>query len=197
MPFGVGLAIVWAGPAVEWLLPAYRDAVPALRFLAAGALALSAATVPSYFLLGCGRQLALLGVGVVAAAANAVLVFGVASRRHDPAAVALAAAAGYALFALLVLSRSAAEQHRPVGRRIRSVLATLAPAVWGTALAFSAVRLAHGRGAAGALLASAGFALGYLPPMIAMGRGLGIGRLARGLFAGRRAEGRVPNRPGG
>src|SRR5258705_7584504 len=100
LPLGVAIGLVWAGPVVGALMPDYQGGVPALGWLAIGALLLSAATVPSYVLLGRGRAVNLLAVGATAAVINAALVFAVAARDHRPATVALAATAGYALFAL-------------------------------------------------------------------------------------------------
>ena len=174
MPLGVGLAIVWAGPLVEWLLPAYRNAVPALRWLATGALALSAAIVPSYFLLGCGRQHSLLGLGAVAAAVNAALVFGVARARPEPASVAVAA----------IVARASMELAERAGARALFALASLLPAAWGAAAALAAVALLPRRGALAALEATAAFAVLYVPLMIALARGLGMRKLARETLAG-------------
>jgi O-antigen/teichoic acid export membrane protein len=185
MPLLVGLAIVWAGPMVEWLLPGYRPAILALRLLAAGALALSAATVPGYFLLGCGRQISLLVLGIVAAGINAALVFGVASREPDPARVALAAAAGYALFALLILVRAGAELGDTAAARTRFVVASLAPAAWASALAFALVRYLPGQGVVWGFVASDLLVLGYLPVLLAMARGLGLRTLVREVLAAR------------
>ncbi len=179
MPIGVGLAMIWAGPVIAWLLPAYRAAVPALQWLAAGALALSAATIPSYFLLGCGRQNSLLGLGMFAAAANAVLVFFVASRHPDPAAVAAAASGGYLLFAIVILVRAAAEFHERATVRASFVLVSLAPSFWGIALAFAAMRWITVPGAFAPVVGSAALLAGYLPLAFVLARGLGMRTLMR------------------
>ncbi len=179
MPIGVGLAMIWAGPVIGSLLPAYRAAVPALQWLAAGALALSAATIPSYFLLGCGRQKSLLGLGVFAAAANAALVFGVAARHPEPVAVAAAASGGYLLFALVILARAAAEFHDRAAIRAAFALVSLGPACAGIGLAYAAVRFIPGPGWVAPVAGSAMFLAGYLPLALAMARGLGMRTLMR------------------
>jgi O-antigen/teichoic acid export membrane protein len=185
LPLLVGVATLWAGPAVRALLPGYLGAILPLRILAAGALALGSATVPSYFLLACGRQRALLVLGAVAAVLDVALVFAVAAREPDPARVALAASAGMLLFSLLILIRAAGELLEPGASRVRFVLSSLFPAAWAVALVFAAMRLISQRGAMGAFVASDLFALGYLPVLIAMGKGLGMGATLREALTGR------------
>src|SRR5262249_60352072 len=56
IPLAVGLGVLWAEPLVRSLLPAYTPGVRAMRVLVLGSLALSASTVPGYFLLACGHE---------------------------------------------------------------------------------------------------------------------------------------------
>ncbi len=184
MPLVVGIAIVWAGPAVEALLEGYRPAILPLRLLAAGALALSAATVPAYFLLGSGRQLVLLALGGVAALVTAAGVFATAWRDPAPAHVALAASAGYALFAVLVLMRAAGELDPDAGR-VRFTLGSLLPGAWAVLVAFAIVRWLPGHGGMWGFVATDLFGLGYLPVLIGMARGLGMRSLVRETLAAR------------
>src|SRR5205085_1307819 len=51
VPLVVAVGMVWADPVVRALLPKFADGVPALRLLAIGALLLSGATLPGYYVL--------------------------------------------------------------------------------------------------------------------------------------------------
>jgi len=185
MPVGVCLAMIWAGPMMEWLLPDYFPAIRPLRWLAAGALTLSAATIPSYFLLACGRQKSLLALGVFAAATNAVVVFSVAARHPQPSAVAAAASVGYLLFALVILARAAVEFHDRLAVRASFVLASLSPALFGIGLAYAVTRVVTGLGWAALCAGSVVFLAGYFPLAFAMSRGLGMRTLMRDTLASR------------
>ena len=140
MPALIALAILWAEPVLRLLLPRFAGAAPAFRMLAAGALALSAATIPSYLLLGGGKARSLLALGAFAAAAQSALVFLVARARPEPAAVAAASTAGYALFAVLILARAAFELRDGARERVAFVAQSLGPAAWAAALSFAAER---------------------------------------------------------
>ena len=113
LPPAVAVAMVWVGPVLAAWMPQYRDAAGAVRLLGAGALLLSASTLPGYWLLGSGRGRTLLLAGLAATAVTAALVFGVASRAPLPAPVAAASGAGYGLFAAAIVARGGA---RPASR---------------------------------------------------------------------------------
>jgi len=127
LPLLVAVAMLWAGPVVALALPAYREAVPALRLLAVGALLLAPSTIPGYFLLGSGHAPRLLAFGAAAAALAALLVFGVAARAPRPVPVALASAAGYAGFGLGLVVLAARELCAPGAERRRFVAASFVP----------------------------------------------------------------------
>jgi len=186
LPLAVGLALVWAEPVVRAWLPAYAPGLASLRLLVAGALVLSAATVPSYFLLGAKRERSLLKLGLVAAAINTALVFGVAARRPEPAAVALASTCGYALFAALLLARAAGELFERPAARAGFVVRSLGPVVWGVLAAFLGARMAAGGGAPQVALATTAFIGLYAPALVLFGRGVGLRGLAREWLSARR-----------
>ena len=192
MPVIVAVGMVWAAPFIGRFLPAFHTAVPALCLLAVGALLLSAATVPGYFLLGSGQAPRLLVFGVAAAAFNAALVFGVAARAPRPTPVALAAAVGYGVFGLGLVLLSTRDLCAGGGERRRFLVASYVPALWGSALALGAAfaRVPAVLGAAeswtGALARSALIGIGYLPALWWFGRGVGLKRLAREWLLARR-----------
>jgi O-antigen/teichoic acid export membrane protein len=172
LPAAVGLGMLWAGPVVAWLLPAFRDGVPALRVLAVGALMLSVGTLPGYHLVGSGQAARLLPLVALTTAAAMVLVFAVAARDPRPVPIATAAAAGYAGFSALMVAFAARDLVAGAGGRVRFALAGFAPAAWAGALALLLSARA-GTAWSGALLATAVFALAYLPVAAWLGRGVG------------------------
>ena len=185
LPPVVAVGMVWAAPVVGWLLPAFRDGVPALRWLALGGLVLSAATLPGYFVLASGPRPALLAVSVGMALVTAALVFGVASRDHRPASIAMAAASGYGGFALGLVILAANGLCATVPERLGFALASFAPALWAGASALAACAV-PGSGSGGTpLLLSCAVVAAYLPVLWWFGRGVGLGRLARSWLAGR------------
>ena len=187
LPPVVAVGIVWAAPVINWVLPAFNEGVPALRWLALGALMLSAATLPGYFVLASGPRPALLAMVAGMALVTAALVFGVASRDHRPASIALAAAAGYGGFALGLVVLAARGLYATVPQRLGFALASFVPALWAGALAL-AVCASVGAGSGGApVLLSCAVVVAYLPVLWWFGRGVGLGRLARGWLAGRTA----------
>jgi O-antigen/teichoic acid export membrane protein len=179
LPLVVALAMLWAAPVVAVVLPAFREAVPALRLLAVGALMLGVGTIPGYFLLGGGHAPLLLRFGIAAAAFNAALVFGVAARAPHPTPVALAAATGYAVFGLGLVALSARELFAPGAERRRFLVASFAPALWASALALAACRVGPEASWPAALTRSAAVTAGYLPALWWFGRGAGLKRVAR------------------
>jgi O-antigen/teichoic acid export membrane protein len=178
LPLAVGLGMIWAAPVVSRLLPAFREAVPALRVLALGALALSAATLPVYFLLTSGAARGLLMFMALALALTAALVFGVALRDRRPVAIAAAAASGYALFALGPVLL-AARRLCPPPERWRFVVASFLPAAWAGTLAWGMARIGDPESPAAALVRSLTLAAAYLPVLAWLGRGLGLRELVR------------------
>jgi len=179
VPFLVGLGMVTADTAIHAFLPAYQGAAPSLRVLALGAMMLSAATVPGYFLLATGRQRRLAIVAAVAAAVTAGLVFAIAARDPRPVPVAIASATGYALYALAALILAAREWLAGAMERARLVARTLVPAAWagGTAIALCALR--PGAGWTDALGRVALFAVLGAPVVWWFARGSGLSTLAR------------------
>lgn len=174
MPLPVALAMVWAGPVVGRLLPAYRDGVESLRLLALGALGFSVATLPGYFLLASGLHRRLLVVGSVATAANAAMVFGVASRDPRPGSVALAALAGYSLFALGLVGTAASALFTGSLERVRFALSSFAPALWTGVVATAACRWGASETPLVALVRSAAVILLVVPVLAWFTRGTGL-----------------------
>jgi O-antigen/teichoic acid export membrane protein len=171
--------MLWAAPVTAWLLPAFAPGVPALRVLALGAMLFGAGTLPGYFLLGTGHAPRLIVAGAVAAAVTAVLVFATAARAPNAAAVAGAAAIGYGLFAVLMVSLAARELFETNPERWWFAAASFVPALGagGLALILGTVGPATSPGAA--LARTAVLALGYVPILWWFGRGVGIVRFAR------------------
>lgn len=187
LPPLVALGMVWAAPVIGWLLPAFSEGVPALRWLALGALLLSAATVPGYFVLATGPRGALLAVGAGMALATAALVFGVAARDHRPASIAMAASAGYGGFALGLVALAAPGLYAGAAQRVGFVIASFVPALWAGGLAIAACA-ALGVGSVGAAaLISCAVVVAYLPVLWWFGRGVGLASLARAWLAPRPA----------
>ena len=184
LPPVVAVGMVWAAPVIGWLLPAFREGVPALRWLALGALMLSAATLPGYFVLASGPRPALLAVGVGMALVTAALVFGVASRDHRPASIALAASAGYGGFALGLVVLAAHGLCASVPERLGFALSSFAPALWAGASGLAACAVSGAGSGWTPLLLSGAVVVAYLPVLWWFGRGVGLGRLARTWLAG-------------
>jgi O-antigen/teichoic acid export membrane protein len=180
LPLAVGLGVLWVEPTLRALLPTYLPGAPAVRVLACGALMLSAATVPSYYLLGTGHERGLLALGAVAALFTTALVFRAAVVGHNATAVAWAAATGDVTFSLLVVGFAAGVLAAGTAARLRFVAGSFLPALWGSALALALARWRPGVG--GALAASAVFTAAYAPVLVLVGRGAGFGRLAREFF---------------
>ena len=174
VPAVVGLGMVWAAPLTGWLLPEFREGVDALYRLSIGALMLSSATVPAYFLLASGAARPLLATLAGVTLSSAALVFSVAARDPRPASVAVAASLGYAVFALAVIALASRRLFDRGVARARFALAGLAPAIVAAALALAACHVGPRESLRAALLRSAAFVLAYLPLAIAFGRGLGL-----------------------
>lgn len=187
LPACVGLAVIWAAPVIAGALPAYREGVPAMRLLMLGALALAAATLPGYVLLGSGRAKTLLLAGAIAAAFDAALVYGVARFDPRPTAVALATLAGYAAFAAGLVGLAAPALHERASERVGFVLASFVPAAWAGALALAACALGPPESAASAALRSLAFLAGYAPALWWFARGIGLRTLATDWLAARAA----------
>jgi len=179
LPLLVGLGVLWATPLVAWLLPAFGPGLPALRVLALGALALSAASLPAVWLLGSGRARALLPAAAAAATAAGLLVFAVAGNAPSPAAVAIAAAGGYTLFAATLVATASRSLFADLSSRLRFAFESFGPAVWGAALTLGLTAARPDASVAGAAARSLGLLAGYLPLMLWLGRGSGLRRLAR------------------
>lgn len=185
LPPMVAIGMVWAGPVVAWLLPAYGEGVAPLRILALGALTLSGATLPGYFVLAAGPRGRLLTMAVGVTSLTAFLVFGVAAHDHRPASIAWASAAGYAAFALGQVALAAPGLCAGLAERVRFAAASFVPAWWAGALALAACSVGAQESAAVAALRSAAVAVAYLPALWWFGRGVGLLRLAREWLAGR------------
>jgi O-antigen/teichoic acid export membrane protein len=184
LPPAVACGMVWAGPAVTWLLPAFREGVPALRVLALGALILSGATLPSYFVLASGPRGRMLAMGAAMALLTAALVFSVAMRDPRPAAVALAECAGYAGFAAGIVALAAPRLCATAGERLGFAALSFVPALWAGGLALASCAVGGPDSAALAALRSLAVLTAYAPVLWWFGRGAGLGRLARAWLAG-------------
>jgi O-antigen/teichoic acid export membrane protein len=187
LPPVVAIGMVWAAPVVGWLLPDFREGVPALRWLALGALLLTAATLPGYFVLATGPRPALLAVAAGMALVTAALVFGVAARDHRPASIAMAATAGYGGFAVGLVALAAPGLFVGLADRIGFVIASFVPALWAGGLAIAACSIAGAGSPGTAALLSCALVIAYLPVLWWFGRGVGLGSLARSWLAGRPA----------
>jgi O-antigen/teichoic acid export membrane protein len=193
LPPAVAVALVWVGPVLAAWMPQYRGAAGAVRLLGAGALLLSASTLPGYWLLGSGRGRALLLAGLAATALAAALVFGVASRVPLPAPVAAASAAGYGLFAAAIVAAAARDLVPGPAGGWRFAARSFLPCAWAVALVFAACRWGTEASVATAMLRSLAVALAYLPVLAWLGRGLWPARAAE--VAGGGAPGPPPSPP--
>jgi O-antigen/teichoic acid export membrane protein len=180
LPLAVAIAMVWVDPVLHAWLPRYRGGAGAMRVLAFGALLLSAATLPGYWLLGRGRAWGTLAAAAACAALTAVLVTGVAARAPRPAPVAVAACVGYAAFALLLVVASSRDLLEDDGERLGFGAASLLPAAWAGATAFAVCGIGPAAPVGGALLRSVAVGVAYAPVAWWLGRGLGLTALARG-----------------
>ncbi|MEK7331240.1 MAG: hypothetical protein AAB113_10605, partial [Candidatus Eisenbacteria bacterium] len=163
LPPAVALGMVWAAPVVAWLLPAFREGVAPLRILALGALMLSGATLPGYFVLAGGSRRRLLAMAAGVALLTALLVLRVAAHDHRPASIALAAAAGYAGFALGLVALAAPGLCAGLAERLRFAAASFVPALWAGGLAIAACAVGAPESPAVAAHRSAAVAAAYLP----------------------------------
>jgi len=178
LPLAVAVAMVWVAPALAWWLPRYRDAGEAVRLLALGALLLSAATLPGYWLLGSGRGRSLLLAGLACAAVTVLLVFAVAARAPRPSPVACAACAGYAVFAAAIATLAARDLRPGPGGRLAFGVSSFLPAVWAAAVAFAACRVGPAESVLAAAARTAAVAFAYAPVLWWLGRDLGLRALA-------------------
>ncbi len=188
LPPVVAVGMVWAAPVLAWLLPAFREGVPALRLLALGALILSGATLPGYFVLAGGPRGRLLAMGAATALLTAALVFSVAARDPRPAAIALAECAGYAAFALGLVVLAAPGLCDTAPERLRLAATSFVPPVWAGGLAIASCAVGAPESVVDAALRSVAVVVGYAPVLWWFGRGVGLGRLARAWLAGRVAS---------
>lgn len=182
MPLLVGPGVLVSGPVVAWLLPAYVEGLGALRWLALGALLLSASALPAYWLLGAGKSRALLGLAAGSAVVTAILVFGTASRSPEPGAIAIATCLGYAVFATSLVLRASVELYPTPAERARFVVTSFAPAAAAAAVFVAVWPL---RSSVGLATVAALFVVGYLPVLWWFGRGIGLKQLAQEWLAGR------------
>jgi O-antigen/teichoic acid export membrane protein len=178
LPLAVAVAMVWVAPALEWWLPRYRDVAEAVRWLALGALLLSASTLPGYWLLGSGRARSLLLAGLACAVATALLVFAVAARAPRPLPVACAACAGYGLFSVAISTLAARDLRPGPGGRLAFAVSSFLPVVWAAGAAFVACRVGPAESALAAAVRTAAVALVYAPVLWWLGRDLGLRALA-------------------
>jgi O-antigen/teichoic acid export membrane protein len=179
LPLVVAMAMVWVTPVLSWCLPQFVAAARAVRLLALAALVLSAATLPGYWLLGRGRARALLVAGVLCAAAAAALVFGVAARVPRPTPVAAAACAGYAMFAVVIVSLAARDLHPEPRGWLGFAVSSFVPPVWLGGVALAACELGPARSIPATLVRSAAVALAAVPLLWWLGRGVGLRTLVR------------------
>lgn len=185
LPPLVAVGMVWAGPAIAALLPAFASGVPAVRWLALGALLLSGATLPAYFVLASGGAMRLFAVGAAAALAAVTIVFAVAARDHRPEAIALAAATGYGLLALGLVALSWPGLCEGLADRFRLLTISFVPALLAGGAAIAACAVGAGESAGLAAARSAAVLLALLPVLWWLGRGAGLRGLAREWLAGR------------
>ncbi len=185
LPLLVAIGMIWAAPVVGWWLPRYRGGVEALRLLAFGALLLSAASVPGYWLLGQGRAWTLCAASALCAAFTAMLVFGVTAHTTSPTAVATAACAGYASFAGALVILAARDLEHDAGARVTFAVASFLPAAWAGAAAFG-VCATGPRESVGAAVARTLVVIAlYAPVLWWFGRSLGLRALMRPWAPGR------------
>jgi len=102
----------------------------------------------------------------------AALVFAVAARDPRPVPVATAAAAGYALFSAVMVTRAARDLVDGTAARLRFVLTGFAPGLWAGGLALALAARA-GDAWTAVLVATLVFVLAYVPFAGWLGRGLG------------------------
>lgn len=175
LPPLVALGAFWAGPIVAGLLPAFAPGIPALRILAIGATLLATATLPGYTLLGLGKGLRTLPWAAAAVVLAGLVTFSVAAASPRAASVAIAAAAGQACFALVVLILGARQLTSGPGVRAL-ITASLVPTIW-TAVLASLLLAVGGDTARAAAWRTLALAVGYAPLVFVLGRGLGLAAL--------------------
>jgi O-antigen/teichoic acid export membrane protein len=190
VPLAVALALVWVGPVVVRWLPRYTGGIPAVRLLAFGALLLSAATVPGYWMLGRGRAWTLLAVSAACAVFTAALVFAVAERAPRPAPVAVAACVGYGAFALVLVSVAVRDLVADARQRLTFVVAGFLPPAWAGATAFAVCAIGPLAAPGAAVLRSLAVVALYLPVLAGLGRSVGLRDLLGSWRAARREESR-------
>jgi O-antigen/teichoic acid export membrane protein len=179
LPLAAGVAMVWVAPALSWWLPRYRDSAGAVRLLVLGALLLSAATLPGYWLLGRARARPLLLAGLPSAVVTALLVFAVAARAPRPLPVACAACVGYGMFAVAIAMLAARDLRPGPGGRLEFAMSSFLPAAWAAVIAFVACRVGPAESVLAAGTRTAAVGLAYAPVLWWLGRGLGLRSLAR------------------
>ncbi len=168
-----------------WWLPRYGGGIDALRLLAFGALLLSAATLPGYWLLGSGRTWTLFArLGGVRRAHRDD---GVRCRRARSASRPRwrgRRASATAAFAITLVALAARDLRSGPVERLTFAIASFLPAAWAGAAAFAVCAVGPPSSAGAAWLRTAAVALVYAPVLWWFARGLGIGALARAWAAG-------------
>jgi O-antigen/teichoic acid export membrane protein len=184
LPLLVGMGLLGAPPVVARLLPAFVPGLRSMRVLVVAALAMSTATLPSYYLLGLGRARSMLPAAGIAAAVAAGAIFIAAALDPQPVTVAWGAACGYGAFALAMLALAVPRLAPARSQRLGLLAATLLPTAWASVVLLALTRT-EDVSVAAALVRSAWFAVAYAPLLLWLGRGLGIVHAARRWIAGR------------
>jgi hypothetical protein len=170
---------------VAWILPAYREGVEPLRLLALGGLMLAGGTLPCYYVLASGPRGRLIVCGALVALLDAAWIFSVAARDPRPAAIAAAAATGYAAFALTMVLMAAPRLCKGMRDRFGFVAASFVPGLWAGGLAIIACGIGDSESPAQALVRSLAVLAACVPVLWWFARGAGLRRMAAEWLAGR------------
>lgn len=129
-----GLSLVLAGPVLGWLLPDYRPGLLPTKWLIPGAVLMTIALPANHYLIAINRQRRALVVVVIVILLAAAANHGALRAGWGLPGVAMATAAAYACYWVLVvgvsfwLELSASERRRFVGMTALALLPTLSVA---------------------------------------------------------------------
>ena len=129
MPLVIGIAVFWTRELVEIFLPEYFPGVRALSTLLFGALGLSLAIVPSFYLMAVRRQMQLLPLAFVAILLDVALILLFLTAGAEIDGVALAVALANGLYGLGLLAFASLHAERTLGDRLAFVTRSALPAL--------------------------------------------------------------------
>ena len=129
MPLVIGVSVFWTRELVELFLPQYVPGVRALSTLLFGALGLSLAVVPAFFLMAIGRQMQLLPLALTAIVLDVTLILAFLGAGAKIDGVALAVALGNGLYGLGLLAFASLHAERTLRDRLAFVMRSALPSL--------------------------------------------------------------------